>query len=116
MSSHQSVEADADLRRRREHGYETPRPDVQALVPTSVRRILELGCSAGALGSALKARNGALVVGVELDPAYARTAETRLDRVVVADVESFLAEGRPEEAPFDCLVGADVFEHLRDPW
>jgi 2-polyprenyl-3-methyl-5-hydroxy-6-metoxy-1,4-benzoquinol methylase len=116
MSSHQSVEADADLRRRREHGYETPRPDVQALVPTSVRRILELGCSTGALGSALKARNGALVVGVELDPAYARTAETRLDKVVVADVESFLAEGMPEEAPFDCLVGADVFEHLRDPW
>jgi 2-polyprenyl-3-methyl-5-hydroxy-6-metoxy-1,4-benzoquinol methylase len=116
MSSHQSAEADADLRRRREQGYETARPDVLALVPTTVQRILELGCSTGALGSALKARNGAFILGVEIDPEYAREAEGRLDRVVVADAEAFLAAGEPHEAPFDCLIGADVFEHLADPW
>jgi 2-polyprenyl-3-methyl-5-hydroxy-6-metoxy-1,4-benzoquinol methylase len=116
MSSHQSGAADEALRVRREHGYETARPDVQALVPATAQRILELGCSTGALGAALKARNGAFVLGVEIDPEYARQAERRLDRVVVSDAETFLGEGRPEEAPFDCLVGADVFEHLSDPW
>jgi 2-polyprenyl-3-methyl-5-hydroxy-6-metoxy-1,4-benzoquinol methylase len=116
MSSHQSGESDAELRGRREHGYETARPDVQALVPTTSRRILEFGCSTGALGSALRARNDAFVLGVEIDPVYARQAEDRLDGVVVADVEAFLEEGKPDEAPFDCLVGADVFEHLTDPW
>ncbi|MCW3028848.1 MAG: hypothetical protein JWN81_2059 [Solirubrobacterales bacterium] len=116
MRSHRSGESDADLRTRREHGYETARPDVQALVPRTAQHILELGCSTGALGSALKARNGAFVLGVEIDPEYAREAEERLDRVVVADAETFLGEGKPEDAPFDCLVGADVFEHLTDPW
>jgi 2-polyprenyl-3-methyl-5-hydroxy-6-metoxy-1,4-benzoquinol methylase len=116
MSSHQSGESDADLRGRREHGYETARPDVQALVPWSARRILEFGCSTGSLGSALKARNDAFVLGVEIDPVYARQAVDRLDGVVVADVEEFLGERTPGEAPFDCLIGADVFEHLLDPW
>lgn len=97
-------------------GYETDRPDVQAHVPAGARSVLELGCAAGALGAALKARGGVTVVGVELDPAYAAVAAGRLDRVVVADAESFLAGDAPPEAPFDVLVCADVLEHLADPW
>lgn len=116
MSSHRRHVAHQSLRERRVHGYETARPDVQAVVPETVQRILELGCSTGALGAALKARNGASVFGVEIDPEYARQAARRLDKVVVADAETFLREDKPAEAPFDCLLGADVFEHLVDPW
>lgn len=56
------------------------------------------------------------VVGVEISSEYASQAEQRLDRVVVADVASFLLGPVPAEAPFDCLVAADVLEHLIDPW
>ncbi len=100
-------------------GYETDRPDVQAHVPRDASSILELGCSAGALGAALKRRAAprpVTIVGVELDPGYAQTAAERIDRVVVADAESFLSGPVPPEAPFDCLVAADVLEHLVDPW
>ena len=97
-------------------GYESARPDVQALVPASARTILDLGCSAGALGAALKARQGATVVGVELGEDYAREAEGRLDRVIAGDVEAFASGPAPPEAPFDCVIAADVLEHLRDPW
>jgi SAM-dependent methyltransferase len=99
-------------------GYETARPDVQAHVPLDARSILELGCSAGALGAALKARapEPVTVVGVELDPEHAERAAQRLDRVVVGDAEGFLAGPAPPEAPFDCLIAADVLEHLVDPW
>jgi len=45
---------DTDLRERRRLGYESARPDVQALVPQSARAILDLGCASGALGAALK--------------------------------------------------------------
>ena len=105
--------------RDRTAGYETDRPDIQAQVPADARRILELGCSAGALGAALKGRAApgtVTVVGVELDAAYAAAAAERLDRVVHADAETFLSGPPPEEAPFDCLVAADVLEHLVDPW
>jgi 2-polyprenyl-3-methyl-5-hydroxy-6-metoxy-1,4-benzoquinol methylase len=96
--------------------YTGARPEVQALVPRSARRVLDLGCSTGALGAALKARQDVVVVGVELDPAHAREAERRLDRVLVGDAEELLAPGGTELGRFDCVVAADVLEHLRDPW
>jgi SAM-dependent methyltransferase len=114
---------DAREREARRHAYENPRPEVAALVPPGVRRVLDLGCSSGALGGSLKARGGrgggaVEVVGVERDEAYARDAAARLDRVVVADVEE-LARRDGLEADlgrFDCLIAADVLEHLVDPW
>jgi 2-polyprenyl-3-methyl-5-hydroxy-6-metoxy-1,4-benzoquinol methylase len=108
--------ADAALRERRIAGYESARADVHDLVPASARAILELGCASGALGAALKARQDAAVLGVELDPELARDAEGRLDRVITADAAAFAAGPPPPEAPFDCLIAADVLEHLADPW
>jgi len=96
--------------------YETPRPEVQGLVPADARNILDLGCSTGALGEALKHRQGASVVGVELSESFADEARDRLDRVIVADLEAFARGPAPPEAPFDCLIAADVLEHLVDPW
>jgi methionine biosynthesis protein MetW len=105
----------AELRRTRVWAYENPRPDVQELVPMEASRILDLGCSSGRLGAALKSRQQAEVVGIELDPEYAREASSRLDEVVVASLEDdSTAADRLGE--FDCLIAADVLEHLRDPW
>ena len=99
-------------REARAFAYENSRPEVTALVPAGARRILDLGCASGALGAALKARQDCQVVGIESDPDYARDAEDRLDRVICADLNSFDEDlGR-----FDCLVAADVLEHLVDPW
>ena len=107
--------ASAELRRRRAGAYENARPEVAELVPRSARRVLDLGCASGALGAALKQRQEVEVVGIEQDAEYARAAESRLDRVIVADLEqaspAVLALGE-----FDCLIAADVLEHLRDPW
>ena len=102
-------------REARRDAYESPRPDVQALVPAGARRILDLGCASGELGAALKRRQDAVVVGIEIDPDYARDAARRLDRVICADLETALAEGE-EIGRFDCVIAADVLEHLVDPW
>lgn len=107
-----------DAAREMAYAYENLRPEVQAHVPREARRILDLGCSSGALGAALKRRQGGEVVGVEVDPAYAAVARGRLDRVVEADLERLFAPGgaADELGEFDCLIAADVLEHLRDPW
>jgi methionine biosynthesis protein MetW len=83
------------------------------MVPAGRRRILDLGCSSGALGASLKSRDGCEVVGIERDREFADTAAARLDRVVVSDLEQPLPDNL---GTFDCLIAADVLEHLRDPW
>ncbi|HEX3512346.1 MAG TPA: class I SAM-dependent methyltransferase [Solirubrobacteraceae bacterium] len=100
----------------RRRAYEGERPDVQALVPAGARRVLELGCSTGALGAALKRRGIVFVKGIDKDAAYARQARERLDQVVVGDIEEYLRSADVAEERFDCLIAADVLEHLRDPW
>jgi 2-polyprenyl-3-methyl-5-hydroxy-6-metoxy-1,4-benzoquinol methylase len=76
-------------------------------------RILDVGCGAGSLSAALKARGAAYIAGIELDPRAAAAARERLDEVV----EGSATEQElpwPAES-FDVLVLADVLEHLPDP-
>ena len=103
---------DADERSARADAYESVRPEIVDLVPAGARRVLDLGCSTGWLAGALKERGEVEVVGIEREPAYAAIAEERCDRVVVGDVQDV-----PDDlGRFDCLVAADVLEHLVDPW
>lgn len=108
------AQAPRDLR---SYAYENPRPEVQALVPPDVRRVLDLGCSSGALGAALKARQGVEVVGVECDPEFVVGARRVLDRVFEADLATFFSQPgvAAELGTFDCVIAADVLEHLPDP-
>ena len=96
--------------------YESARPEIVDLVPPGARRVLDLGCSTGWLAEALHARGPVEVVGVEREPDYAAEAGRRCDRVVLADVEELAPRAAGELGRFDCLVAADVLEHLVDPW
>lgn len=96
--------------------YANPRDDVTALVPRTATRVLDVGCSSGVMAGALVDR-GHAVVGIETDPALAAEARGRIPVVLEDDVETLAAAGTPlAEGPFDCIVFADVLEHLRDPW
>jgi GT2 family glycosyltransferase/2-polyprenyl-3-methyl-5-hydroxy-6-metoxy-1,4-benzoquinol methylase/tetratricopeptide (TPR) repeat protein len=93
--------------------FDADRPELVALIPEAARRILDVGCGAGRLGAAVKARQPARVTGIELDPVAAAIARQRLDRVVGTDVERLSPDWAPAE--FDVIVCGDVLEHLRDP-
>lgn len=89
------------------------RDDLFAHVPANCRSILEIGCGEGALGARIRSERGSRVVGIELDPAAASIASTRLDDVRLGEIESLLP-GITEQ--FDCIVAGDILEHLVDPW
>jgi 2-polyprenyl-3-methyl-5-hydroxy-6-metoxy-1,4-benzoquinol methylase len=96
----------------RYHQYE--RPEVVHVVQPAGRRILDVGCAAGAMG-ALMLRSGAReVVGLELHPGAAAEARTRLTAVCEVDLES-MTDLPYADGHFDCIVFADVLEHLREP-
>jgi 2-polyprenyl-3-methyl-5-hydroxy-6-metoxy-1,4-benzoquinol methylase len=93
--------------------YDFARPEVFELVPATARRVLEIGCGTGRLGEALKQRQTCEVVGIELNVDAARKATERVDRVIVGDVERLQPDFT--DGSFDCLICADVLEHLVDP-
>ncbi len=95
--------------------YETPRHEIADRVPPSTTRLLDIGCATGGLATLLP---GVEVVGVELDEGYAVAAQQRCARVVRADAEELARRDdlEAELGRFDCLVAADVLEHLADPW
>lgn len=90
-------------------------PDLLARVPAGARCLLDVGCGAGGLGRALRARGGlARLIGIEPDPALAAEAERHYDTVHRLDIEAATPPIGP--GTLDVLVYGDVLEHLRDPW
>ncbi len=95
--------------------YAGPRDDVTVLVPTQAIRVLDVGCSVGTMGAVL-AQRGHTVTGLEASPELAAQARTVLHQVLEADVEALAAQKDDAGGPYDCIIFADVLEHLRDPW
>jgi 2-polyprenyl-3-methyl-5-hydroxy-6-metoxy-1,4-benzoquinol methylase len=95
--------------------YASTRDDVTVLVPPGATRVLDVGCSVGAMGAVLLQR-GHTVTGLEASPELAQQARAVLSHVIEADVEALAANKDDVGGPYDCVIFADVLEHLRDPW
>ncbi len=75
---------------------------------------MDVGCGAGALGAALKLERPSLQVrGVEIVPEAAERARAVLDDVATMSADDPLPDHWPRP---DCVLFADVLEHLLDPW
>jgi len=94
--------------------YGHGRPEVAALVPSSARSIIDVGCGGGGLGKTIKdARPDVQVRGIEMVPSAASRARKVLDDVFEGGLEGGLPRDWPRP---DCVLFADVLEHVVDPW
>lgn len=93
--------------------FDFARPEVLELIPKTAKRLLEIGCGAGRLAEAVKQCQSVDYIGVEVDSRAAAQARQRMDRVIEGDIETKIGELTSEE--FDCIVCADVLEHLLRP-
>jgi 2-polyprenyl-3-methyl-5-hydroxy-6-metoxy-1,4-benzoquinol methylase len=97
--------------------HETANRELLGLIPPRASRVVEAGCSAGALAREYRAANpDCEYIGIELEPEYAELARRHCSRVVVADLERMSDADLDALAPADCWVFGDVLEHLVDPW
>lgn len=92
-------------------------PEALELIPEACSRLIEIGCSSGALAREFKKLHPAAhFVGVDIEADYADLARRYCDEVLTMDIEA------AEEAFFeshrdrDCWLFVDSLEHLRDPW
>ena len=96
--------------------YTGQRDDILELVPDDAKKILDIGCSIGVLGQQIKLKNAAEVVGIEVDAKMAEIAEQKLDNVIIGNIHKINLEDFFLPNYFDCIIFADILEHLRDPW
>lgn len=89
------------------------RDDFFALIPDSANKILDVGCADGSWVKRSQ-KTGLEVVGIEHDEKFQIEASRNLQRVILGDVENL--ELPYPEGYFDCIIYADVLEHLKDPY
>ncbi len=85
-----------------------------SLVPAGAR-VLDLGTGSGALGRLLRTQRGCSVDGVTISEAEREAARDGYDRIERLDLEQPGWEARFAPGDYDCIVCADVLEHLREP-
>lgn len=97
--------------------HELHNPDLLKVIPLASKKIIEVGCSSGALAREFKAlAPGCDYLGIEIDSNYAELANRYCDRCLTLDIESASAEFWRECSDRDCWIFGDTLEHLNDPW
>ena len=97
--------------------YSHGRTDLLALLPekSKFNNVLEIGCGNGSTGHLLKKeKKAARVYGIEINEKLKTEAAKNLDKIIIGDIEKI--ELPFENDFFDCIILADVLEHLNDPW
>jgi 2-polyprenyl-3-methyl-5-hydroxy-6-metoxy-1,4-benzoquinol methylase len=75
-------------------------------------KVLDIGCSSGNLGKAIKTETKSTVVGVEIDRLDAKRAAKVLDAVYAVNLETEAMPAGLAKQQFDYIIFCDVIEHL----
>lgn len=96
--------------------YSHARNDIVDLVIStgSLKRILDVGCGYGYTGELLKSNGAIKVDGIELESDACEEAKRRLDQIYQGSAEN--GDLISSLGSYDCIICADVLEHLNDPW
>ncbi len=92
-------------------------PDLLALIPLGAKRLVEVGCSSGALARDYKLRNSnCWYLGCDIDASYIDLAQQYCDEVIVLDIDQAGDDFYERYRGCDVWVFGDTLEHMKDPW
>ncbi len=92
------------------------RDDIFNFITYDITRVLDIGCSIGVLGEKIKRRYNSEVTGIEKDEKMAKVAKKKLNYLIRGDIENINLHKYFSENYFDCVIFADILEHLKNPW
>lgn len=97
--------------------HEAHNPDLLSMLPKDSKRLIEIGCSSGALAREYKQINSnCFFTGVEIDFEYTKLAGRHCDVVLNMDIETANDNFYQSRTGEDCWIFGDTLEHLKDPW
>ncbi|HEY7644368.1 MAG TPA: class I SAM-dependent methyltransferase, partial [Hyphomicrobiales bacterium] len=81
------------------------------------KKVLEIGAGSGSITTHLVQTNRCRVSALEINPASIEKLRAITSDIYDLDLNDAAWAGALQQAgPFDCVVAADVLEHLYDPW
>ena len=97
--------------------HEQHNPDLLKLIPIQSKKLIEVGCSSGALAREFKKiSSNCYWLGIEIDSTYAELARRHCDECIVLNIENAPENFWEETKNADCWIFGDTLEHLKDPW
>jgi 2-polyprenyl-3-methyl-5-hydroxy-6-metoxy-1,4-benzoquinol methylase len=97
--------------------HDNHNPDLLKLIPVSSNKLIEVGCSSGALAREFKKINpNCHYSGVDIDSSYAELAKRHCDVTLAQDMDMAEEDFYQSNADRDCWIFGDTLEHMRDPW
>lgn len=97
--------------------HEHHNPDLLKFIPITSNKLIEVGCSSGALAREFKKINPAChYFGVDIDASYTELALRYCDTTKVQDMDLADHNFYQSNADRDCWIFGDTLEHMKDPW
>ena len=97
--------------------HELHNPDLLRLIPIGSKRLIEIGCSSGALAREFKKLAPEVnYLGIEIDADYAELAKRFCNDTRVLNIEEADEDFWRAQADRDCWIFGDTLEHLQNPW
>ena len=92
-------------------------PDLLKLIPIKSTKLIEVGCSSGALAREFKRLSpNCHYIGIEIDSHYTELAKRYCDQSFTVDIEIADDKFWRKHSDRDCWIFGDTLEHLKDPW
>lgn len=92
-------------------------PDLLNLISADRRRIIEIGCSSGALAREIKKKIPSChYTGCDIDPDYVELAKEHCDKALTLNIDAAPSSFFTAHGDCDTWIFGDTLEHLADPW
>lgn len=91
--------------------------ELLSIIPVDSRRIIEIGCSTGALAREFKKKSpDCNYFGVDIFSEYVEVARNHCDDTMCLDIELVDDAFWMQHRDRDCWIFGDTLEHLQNPW